>query len=264
MTQSEKRMFLIRELLAENPGYASVPVPEDSENQKLLLRGLMNIRPPKNIHAEFLKVQDAYLKEETEKKGITDVKDLTPVQEGLYLWQGDITTLRCDAIVNAANSGMTGCYIPNHRCIDNTIHTFAGIELRIACGEMMDRQGHEEPVGTAKITPGFNLPCRYILHTVGPVITGRLSEKDCESLASCYRSCLSLAAEKGLESVAFCCISTGEFHFPNDRAAEIAVRTVKEFMEQKTSVRKVIFNVFKELDRKIYERLLGGNEAAKR
>mgnify|MGYP005755825579 FL=1 len=263
MTQSEKRMFLIRELLAENPEYSSVPIPEDSENQKLLLRGLMNIRPPKNIHAEFLKVQDAYLREETEKKGITDVEDLTPVQEGLYLWEGDITTLRCDAIVNAANSGMTGCYIPNHRCIDNAIHTFAGIELRIACGKMMARQGHEEPVGGAKITPGFNLPCRYILHTVGPVVTGRLSEEDCERLASCYRSCLSLAAENGLESVAFCCISTGEFHFPNDRAAEIAVRTVKEFMEQKTSVRKVIFNVFKELDRELYERLLGGNEAVK-
>ena len=203
------------------------------------------------------------MREETEKKGITDVEDLTPVQEGLYLWEGDITTLRCDAIVNAANSGMTGCYIPNHRCIDNAIHTFAGIELRIACGKMMARQGHEEPVGGAKITPGFNLPCRYILHTVGPVVTGRLSEEDCERLASCYRSCLSLAAENGLESVAFCCISTGEFHFPNDRAAEIAVRTVKEFMEQKTSVRKVIFNVFKELDRELYERLLGGNEAVK-
>lgn len=127
----------------------------------------------------------------------------------------------------------------------------------------MARQGHEEPVGGAKITPGFNLPCRYILHTVGPVVTGRLSEEDCERLASCYRSCLSLAAENGLESVAFCCISTGEFHFPNDRAAEIAVRTVKEFMEHKTSVRKVIFNVFKELDRELYERLLGGNEAVK-
>ena len=263
MTQSEKRMFLLRELLAENPEYSSGPIPEESENQKLLLRGLMNIRPPKNIHAEFLKVQDAYLREETEKKGITDVEDLTPVQEGLYLWQGDITTLRCDAIVNAANSGMTGCYIPNHRCIDNAIHTFAGIELRIACGKMMARQGHEEPVGGAMITPGFNLPCRYILHTVGPVVTGRLSEEDCERLASCYRSCLSLAAENGLESVAFCCISTGEFHFPNDRAAEIAVRTVKEFMEHKTSVRKVIFNVFKELDRELYERLLGGNEAVK-
>ena len=263
MTQSEKRMFLIRELLAENPEYSSVPIPGDSENQELLLRGLMDIRPPKNIHAEFLKVQDAYLREETEKKGITDVEDLTPVQEGLYLWQGDITTLRCDAIVNAANSGMTGCYIPNHRCIDNAIHTYAGIELRIACGKMMARQGLEEPEGGAKITPGFNLPCRYILHTVGPVITGRFSEKDCGRLASCYRSCLSLAAENGLESVAFCCISTGEFLFPNDRAAEIAVRTVKEFMEQKTSVRKVIFNVFKDLDRELYERLLGGNEAVK-
>ena len=161
-----------------------------------------------------------------------------------------------DYIVNAANSGMTGCYIPNHRCIDNAIHTFAGVALRLACAELMEQQGYPEPTGRAKITPAFNLPCRYVLHTVGPIIDGRVTKADKELLASCYRSCLALAAENNLESVAFCCISTGEFHFPNDLAAQIAVETVKQFMNRKTSVKKVIFNVFKDLGKAIYEKLL--------
>lgn len=217
----------------------------------------MNVRRPVRIGADFLQVQDAYLQDETAAKGITDIADLTPIQPGLYLWQGDITTLKCDAIVNAANSGMTGCYIPNHRCIDNAIHTFAGVELRLSCAELMEQQGYPEPTGQAKITPAFNLPCRYVLHTVGPIISGRVTAEDKELLASCYRSCLELAAENKLESVAFCCISTGEFHFPNELAAEIAVRTVKEFFKKQTSVKKVIFNVFKDLDKAIYEKLLG-------
>lgn len=190
------------------------------------------------------------------------IADLTPIQPGLYLWQGDITTLKCDAIVNAANSGMTGCYIPNHRCIDNAIHTYAGVELRLACAELMATQGHPEPTGQAKITPAFNLPCRYVLHTVGPIIDGRVTKEDAELLASCYRSCLELAAENSLESVAFCCISTGEFHFPNELAAEIAVRTVKEFLKKQNSVKKVIFNVFKDLDKTIYEKLLRADRTA--
>ena len=198
-------------------------------------------------------------KSETAAKGVADIAELTPVQPGLYLWQGDITTLRCDAIVNAANSGMTGCYVPNHRCIDNAIHTFAGVELRLACEELMEQQGYPEPTGRAKITPAFNLPCKYVLHTVGPIIDGRVTRQDRELLASCYRSCLELAAENGLESVAFCCISTGEFHFPNEQAAEIAVETVNQFMNTKTSVEKVIFNVFKDLDREIYARLLNAD-----
>ena len=219
----------------------------------------MNIRAPQNANADFLKTQDTYLQGEIAAKGVTDITDLTPVQPGLYLWQGDITTLKCDAIVNAANSGMTGCYIPNHRCIDNAIHTFAGVELRLACAELMKQQGRPEPTGQAKITPAFNLPCRYVLHTVGPIIDGRVTQCDRELLASCYRSCLELAAEIKLESVAFCCISTGEFHFPNELAAEIAVETVKQFMNRKTSVKKVIFNVFKDLDKAIYEKLLGAD-----
>ena len=256
MNQSETRLFLIQSLLNERPSCQKQIIPADSERQKILLRGLMNVRRPVRIGADFLQVQDAYLQDETAAKGITDIADLTPVQPGLYLWQGDITTLKCDAIVNAANSGMTGCYIPNHRCIDNAIHTFAGVELRLACAELMEHQGYPEPTGQAKITPAFNLPCRYVLHTVGPIISGRVTKADKELLASCYRSCLELAAENSLESVAFCCISTGEFHFPNDLAAEIAVQTVKEFLKKQTSVKKVIFNVFKDLDKTIYEKLL--------
>lgn len=256
MNQSEKRQFLIRSLLKERPEYRDMGIPAEPESQRQLLRGLMNIRAPQRIGADFLKMQDAYLQGETTAKDITDIADLTPIQPGLYLWQGDITTLKCDAIVNAANSGMTGCYIPNHRCIDNAIHTYAGVELRLACAELMEQQGYPEPTGQAKITPAFNLPCRYVLHTVGPIISGRVTAEDKELLASCYRSCLALAAENKLESVAFCCISTGEFHFPNELAAEIAVRTVKEFLEKQTGVKKVIFNVFKDLDKAIYEKLL--------
>ena len=256
MNRSEKRRFLIQSLLKEKSEYRDMDIPTDSDGQKILLRGLMNIREPAKISTDFLEIQDAYLQAETAAKGITDAADLTPIQPGLYLWQGDITTLKCDAIVNAANSGMTGCYFPNHGCIDNAIHTFAGVELRLACEELMQQQGYPEPTGQAKITPAFNLPCRYVLHTVGPIINRCVTKVDEELLASCYRTCLELAAENGLESVAFCCISTGEFHFPNDLAAEIAVRTVKEFLKKRTSVKKVIFNVFKDLDKAIYEKLL--------
>lgn len=261
MNQTERRRFLIDALLDERPEYRGARVPADGEEQRLLLRALMNVRTARKCSPEFLRVQDEYLRAELDAKGITDVDSLTPVRRGLYIWRGDITTLRCDAIVNAANSGMTGCYVPNHRCIDNCIHSYAGVELREYCAELMRRQGHEEPTGGAKITPAFNLPCRYVLHTVGPIISGRVTKQDEELLASCYRSCLKLAAENGLESVAFCCISTGEFHFPNERAAEIAVKTVEEFMRKESSVRKVIFNVFKDRDEEIYRRLLGADSA---
>ena len=259
MDQTERRRFLIDALLDERPEYRGAQVPADGEEQRLLLRALMNVRTARKCSPEFLRVQDEYLRAELDAKGITDVDSLTPVRGGLYIWRGDITTLRCDTIVNAANSGMTGCYIPNHRCIDNCIHSYAGVELREYCAELMRSQGHEEPTGQAKITPAFNLPCRYVLHTVGPIISGRVTRRDEELLASCYRSCLKLAAENGLESVAFCCISTGEFHFPNERAAEIAVKSVEEFMQKETSVGKVIFNVFKDRDKEIYKKLLGAD-----
>ncbi len=257
MNQTERRNYLIRELLSERPESVDLQIPKDDGGQKRLLRSLLNIRMPLPASDKFLEIQDAYLQEETRKKGITRVSELIPVEEGLYLWQGDITALACDAIVNAANSQMLGCFCPCHGCIDNAIHTFSGIQLRSACAELMERQGHEEPVGKAKITQGFNLPCRYVLHTVEPMIHGRLTDKDCEILASCYRSCLELAEENKVKSIAFCCISTGEFHFPNNKAAEIAVRTVKEYQERIHSGMEVIFNVFKNEDYEIYRKLLG-------
>ena len=259
MKQSERRIFLIKSLLQERTEYRDISISADTEQQKQLLRALMNVRAPQQIGTEFLRIQDEYLKYEIAAKGITDVAELTPVQQGIYLWQGDITTLKCDAVVNAANSGMTGCYIPNHRCIDNAIHTFAGMQLRLICDNLMEQQGYPEPAGGAKITPAFNLPSRYVLHTVGPVISGKVKKYERELLASCYRSCLELAAKNKLESVAFCCISTGEFHFPNELAAEIAVQSVKKFFRLQTGVKKVIFNVFKDLDKNIYQKLLGAN-----
>lgn len=259
MKQSERRIFLIKSLLQERTEYRDISISADAEQQKQLLRALMNVRAPQQIGTEFLRIQDEYLKYEIAAKGITDVAELTPVQQGIYLWQGDITTLKCDAVVNAANSGMTGCYIPNHRCIDNAIHTFAGMQLRLVCDNLMEQQGYPEPAGGAKITPAFNLPSRYVLHTVGPVISDKVKKHERELLASCYRSCLELAAENKLESVAFCCISTGEFNFPNELAAEIAVQSVKKFFRLQTGIKKVIFNVFKDLDKNIYQKLLGTN-----
>ena len=256
MNQNERRIFLIQELLKEDKRYNDIEIPQDFEEQRALLRALMNVRMAKGINDEFIKVQNEYLQEETKRKGIVDIDDLEPIKNGIYLWQGDITTLRCDAIVNAANSGMTGCYVPNHRCIDNCIHSFAGVQLRLECDEIMTKQGHGEPTGKAKITNSYNLPCKYIIHTVGPIINGKLTSEDCDLLESCYKSCLELASKNNLESIAFCCISTGEFHFPNDKAAQIAVKTVEEFMKKETSLKKVIFNVFKDMDKEIYGKLL--------
>ena len=256
MNQNERRIFLIQELLKENKRYEDMEIPQDFEEQRALLRALMNVRIAKNIDDEFIKVQDEYLKEEIKRKGIVDIDDLKPIKDGIYLWQGDITTLRCDVIVNAANSGMTGCYVPNHRCIDNCIHSFAGVQLRLECDEIMTKQGYSEPTGQAKITKSYNLQCKYIIHTVGPIINGKLTSEDCDLLESCYKSCLELAVKNNLDSIAFCCISTGEFHFPNDKAAQIAVKTVEEFMKKETSLKKVIFNVFKDMDKKIYRKLL--------
>ena len=258
MTQAERRRFLIDALLAERPSCRKQDVPNDAQRQKILLRALMNVRPPKPVSSEFLTVQDAYLRQALAEDGITRVEDLTPADGDLYLWQGDMTCLACGAIVNAANSGMTGCYVPNHACIDNCIHTFAGVQLRLDCAELMARQGHEEPTGQAKITRAYNLPCDYVLHTVGPIVTGRVTPEDERLLASCYRACLELAEAHGVKSVAFCCLSTGVFHFPNDRAAQIAVRTVRQYKAETDSEMKVIFNVFKDLDRELYAQLLGG------
>ena len=256
MTQSQRRSYLIEKLLQERREYMGVSLPTEEE-QRRLLRGLMNLRPPAPVSGEFLQVQDAYFQERLKERGVTKLEALTPVQPGLYLWQGDITTLEVDAIVNAANSGMTGCYVPCHGCIDNAIHPYAGMQLRLECAEIMRKQGSEEETGHAKITGGYNLPCRYVLHTVGPIVSGTLTKEHELQLASCYRSCLDLAAENNCESLAFCCISTGEFHFPNEKAAEIAVETVKQWQARHPQQLEVIFNVFKNSDREIYEQLLG-------
>ncbi len=220
------------------------------------MRSLFNIRMPKETSEDFLQIQDVYLQEENRRKGITDIADLQPVQDDIYLWQGDITTLRCDAIVNAANSQMLGCFRPCHGCIDNAIHTFAGVQLRRNCNEIMQKQGHNEPTGQAKITPAYNLPCKYVLHTVGPIVSGRLTEEHCELLKSCYLSCLKLAEKNSCKSIAFCCISTGVFGFPQREAAQIAVDTVKRYKEENHSDIKVIFNVFKDDDYAIYNEIL--------
>lgn len=259
MTQTERRLFLIQELLKEQAQYSKMEIPSNEQEQKVLLRSLFNIRMPLPVNDEFLDVQNAYLQEEIRRKGITKLTELQPIRKGIYLWQGDITRLECDAIVNAANSQMLGCFCPNHGCIDNAIHTFSGIQLRLACSDLMKQQGHEEETGTAKITLAYNLPCQYVIHTVGPIVRGWLTKKDKKMLVSCYRSCLELAEQKGLKSIAFCCISTGEFHFPNDKAAEIAIQTVKNFKAQARSEIEVIFNVFKDIDYKIYWELLGEN-----
>ena len=256
MTQTERRTYLIAALLKEQPQFSKIEIPCDEQKQKSLLRSLFNIRMPEPVTEEFLTVQNAYLQEETRRKGITALSDLEPVQKEIYLWRGDITTLQCDAIVNAANRQMLGCFVPCHGCIDNAIHTYAGVQLRLECSERMKQQGHEEETGRVKITKAYNLPCRHVLHTVGPIIHGGLTQKDKELLASCYQSCLKLAERNGLKSIAFCCISTGEFHFPNDKAAQIAVESVKRYKEQAHSKIEVIFNVFTELDYDIYRELL--------
>lgn len=256
MNQNERRLFLIRELLREQPPHSHIKLPQSGEEQQRLLRSLMNLRLPQPVSEEFLQIQDEYLTAISREKGITHIDALSPISGELYLWQGDITTLKADGIVNAANSQLLGCFFPCHGCIDNAIHTFSGVQLRLACAEIMKKQGHQEPTGQAKITPAFNLPCRYVLHTVGPIITGKLTKQDCQLLSSCYRSCLELALQNGLNSLAFCCISTGEFHFPRQRAAEIAIETVTTYKNETKSEIKVIFNVFQKEDYDLYRALL--------
>ena len=258
MTQDERREYLIQYLLKEEIRFGKQNIPADKKEQENLLRSLMNVRPPRPVSEKFLEIQDEYLKGRNTERGITDIADLKPVASDprLYIWQGDITTLKCDAIVNACNSQMLGCFSPMHACIDNFIHTYAGVELRLKMHEIMTKQGHEEETGKAKITPGYNLPAKYILHTVGPVVQWKVTKKEEDLLASCYRECLKLAADTGVESIAFCCLSTGVFCFPQQRAAEIATDTVKQYLDQDSRIKKVIFNVFKDEDLKIYNGLL--------
>ena len=196
MNQTQRRRFLIEALLQENPQYGQLTIPPQEEEQKKLLRSLFNLRPPQAADESFLQVQDAYLQEENRRRGIITLAELSPIAPHTYLWRGDITTLKIDAIVNAANSALRGCFIPCHSCVDNIIHSVSGIQLRLACDKIMNEQGYDEPTGGAKITPAYNLPCRYVLHTVGPIVSGLLTETHRRQLADCYRSCLQLASEK--------------------------------------------------------------------
>ncbi len=250
----DKLDFLINYLLSERN--EEIEIPEDENSKFRLYRSLVNIRPAMPASTEFMRVEDEFLTEFTDNKGITDISDLVSIEDKIYLWQGDITTLKCGAIVNAANAGLTGCYQPCHNCIDNCIHTFAGVRLRFKCNEIMQAQGYEEPTGQAKITPAYNLPFDYVIHTVGPIVSGRLNNEHCRLLESCYKSCLEIAIENNIQSVAFCCISTGVFGFPQERAAEIAIKTVREHLKIYDNI-QIIFNVFKEDDYEIYRRLLG-------
>ena len=256
MTQNERLLWLIKYLLAENPRYSGLEIPDCIDESFNLYRSLVNVRMPEAISEEYLAVEAEFLQEEISKKGITHIDELIPCENDIYLWQGDITTIDTDAIVNAANNQLLGCFCPCHACIDNCIHTFSGVRLRLKCNEIMQAQGYTEPTGKAKITPAYNLPSKYVLHTVGPIISGILTKRDKELLASCYYECLKTADKYDLGSIAFCCISTGEFHFPNDKAAQIAVNTVQKYKEETNSKIKVIFNVFKDKDYEIYRELL--------
>ena len=257
--------YLIDYLLKEDPRYSEMEIPSDLQGKRDLFRALRNVRWPKPVSEEFLRLQDEELQAQLQEKGVVelnacrDVARYVSTDKQLLVWQGDITRLKVDAIVNAANSQMLGCFHPLHRCIDNAIHSAAGVQLREECYQMMLQQGHEEPTGQAKITKAYNLPCKYVIHTVGPIIpNGIPTEFQKEQLASCYRSIMSCADENHLESVAFCCISTGEFRFPNQLAAEIAVKTVKDYLKghPNCNVQQVVFNVFKDLDKEIYQNLV--------
>ena len=257
--------YLIEYLKNEDPQYSEMQIPSDLQGKRDLFRALRNVRWPKPVSEEFLRLQDEELQEQLKGKGVVELNacedaiNRVSTNKQLLVWQGDITRLKVDAIVNAANSQMLGCFHPLHKCIDNAIHSAAGVQLREECHQLMLQQGHEEPTGQAKITKAYNLPCKYVIHTVGPIIpNGIPTEFQKEQLASCYRSIMACADENHLESVAFCCISTGEFRFPNQMAAEIAVRTIKNYLTEHPdcSVKQVVFNVFKDVDKEIYQRVL--------
>ena len=259
-TQSERLDFLVEGFKADSMDHKELNTPADEEGKRTVLRSLMNIRMPRALSGDVLEVQDEYLQERIRENGIVTLSDIPEVRPGLSIWQGDITRLSVDAIVNAANAQMLGCFIPMHTCIDNCIHTFAGVQLRAECDRQMDRlrakygPDYEQPTGVPMLTPGYNLPAKHVIHVVGPIVDGSLTEAHERLLADCYRNTLDLCAENGLRSVAFCCISTGVFRFPNKRAAEIAVASVTAWLaDHPDAVERVIFNVFKDEDRHHYE-----------
>ena len=272
-TQDERLDQLISDFKAETVEYRNMPVPDDREGKRRILRSLMNVRMPRKTAERTLLIQDEYLTERAAERGVVRLADIPtlaetcgndlPLAYKLSLWQGDITRLAVDAIVNAANSQMLGCFIPMHSCIDNCIHSFAGVQLRAECKEKMDelraRYGsdYEQPTAVPMLTDAYNLPAKKVIHIVGPIVEGRLTEEHKRQLAACYRNTLELCAANSLRTVAFCCISTGGFHFPAERAAEIAVQTVTEWLSGRPgAMDRVIFNVFSDRSRAIYEQNL--------
>ena len=261
MTQAQRLDYLVEEFKVDSVQYEDLQTPEDTEGKRRLLRSLMNIRMPKKLDARVLSVQDDYLRERIRGNGIVELSDIPVLKDGLSIWQGDITRLAVDAIVNAANSQMLGCFVPMHTCIDNCIHTFAGVQLRAECNRQMDqlraRYGREQPTAVPMLTEAYNLPAKKVIHIVGPIVEYQLTEKLEQDLADCYTNTLDLCMENGLKSVAFCCISTGVFRFPNQRAAQIAVKTVTDWMKAHPGeMDRVIFNVFKGEDKNYYEQEL--------
>lgn len=263
MTQEERLKYLVEAFKADSEGYQDLPTPPDTEGRRRILRSLMNIRMPKEMPAEVLEVQDEYLRGRAAERGTVDISGIPVISDGLSVWQGDITLLAADAIVNAANSQMLGCFIPMHDCIDNCIHTYAGIQLRAECARQMSAlreqygRDYEQPTAVPMLTDAYNLPAKKIIHIVGPIVQSSVTPELEQDLADCYTRTLELCAEHDLKSVAFCCISTGVFRFPNERAAEIAVRTVTDWLAGNPGrIDRVIFNVFKDEDRYLYEQLL--------
>ena len=263
MTQTERLDFLVEAFKEDSDRYKDIQTPTDADGKRRILRSLMNIRMPKSMDGSVLSVQDDYLRERIRENGIVTLSEIPIIRDGLSIWQGDITRLAVDAIVNAANSQMLGCFVPMHTCIDNCIHTFAGVQLRAECArqmnELRDKYGadYEQPTAIPMLTDAYNLPAKKVVHIVGPIVQGRLTPALEKDLADCYQNTLELCAENGLRSVAFCCISTGVFHFPNKRAAEIAVETVEKWLSEHSDViNRVIFDVFKDEDKAYYEQLL--------
>ncbi len=263
MTQTERLDYLVEEFKEDSREYSDCETPEDIEGKKRFLRSLMNIRMPRKMPENVIRIQDDYLKEKKKKKGIVTISDIPEIRDGLSIWQGDITRLFVDAIVNAANSQMLGCFVPMHTCIDNCIHTFAGVQMRAECNRQMNQlrirygSDYEQPTASPILTDGYNLPSKKVIHIVGPIVRDQLTPALEKDLEDCYRNTLDMCEDNDLKSVAFCCISTGVFHFPNQRAAEIAVKTVTDWIEgHPGEMERVIFNVFKEEDKAIYEKLL--------
>lgn len=262
-TQNQRLDYLVGEFKTDSIQYKDLVTPKDTEGKRRILRSLMNIRMPKVLSDEVLAVQDEYLAGRAEEKGIVRLSDIPVIRNGLSIWQGDITRLAVDVIVNAANSQMLGCFVPMHTCIDNCIHTFAGVQLRAECNRQMNQlrmrygKDYEQPTAVPMITDAYNLPAKKVIHIVGPIVQNQLTPYLENKLADCYRNTLDLCLENDLKTVAFCCISTGVFHFPNKRAAQIAIRTVDGWLSQHPgAMERVIFNVFKDEDREYYEELI--------